>query len=159
MTAYPFCVLLIGSFLIGSVIGACFCTADYRINTDKALITAKCICPECGHTLLLTDQIPVISWLLLKGKCRYCGNPISVRNPLTEGCFMLFYPVCFAIFHNTPWLYLLLWYVFVTAGLILKCHGHIRSLIKGISIMTVFHLAISALYLVLDTAVRYSAGL
>ena len=151
MTAYPFCVLLIGSFLIGSVIGAYFCTADYRINTDKALITAKCICPECGHTLLLTDQIPVISWLLLKGRCRYCGNPISVRYPLTEGSFMLFYPVCFAIFHNTPWLYLLLWYVFVTA--------HIRSLIKGISIMTVFHLAISALYLVLDTAVRYSAGL
>ncbi len=159
MTAYPFCVLLIGSFLIGSVIGAYFCTADYRINTDKALITAKCICPECGHTLLLTDQIPVISWLLLNGKCRYCGNPISVRYPLTEGSFMLFYPVCFAIFHNTPWLYLLLWYVFVTAGLILKCHGHIRSLIKGISIMTVFHLAISALYLVLDAAVRYSAGL
>lgn len=41
-------------------------------------------CPQCGHSIAALDNIPLLSWILLGGKCRGCGTPISVRYPLTE---------------------------------------------------------------------------
>ena len=61
MTTYYFSVLLICTLVFGSIIGAYFTTAEYRIRFDKPLITKDCYCPECGHVLSGLHQIPVIS--------------------------------------------------------------------------------------------------
>ena len=68
MTTYYFSVLLICTLVFGSIIGAYFTTAEYRICFDKPLITKDCYCPECGHVLSGLHQIPVISWIALTGK-------------------------------------------------------------------------------------------
>ena len=82
VTTYYFSVLLICTLVFGSIIGAYFTTAEYRIRFDKPLITKDCYCPECGHVLNGLHQIPVISWIALGGKCHYCGTKIPLRYPL-----------------------------------------------------------------------------
>jgi leader peptidase (prepilin peptidase) / N-methyltransferase len=51
---------------------------------ELSIINGRSMCPECKHTLAAIDLIPVLSWLLLRGKCRYCKNPISIQYPLVE---------------------------------------------------------------------------
>lgn len=48
------------------------------------LVTPRSHCPQCGHTLSALENIPVVSWLFLRGRCRACGTPISGRYPLVE---------------------------------------------------------------------------
>ncbi len=56
----------------------------YRLPRNMNFLTDRSRCPFCGRTLGWRDLIPVVSWLLLKGRCRYCGEKISLRYPLTE---------------------------------------------------------------------------
>ncbi|SON48229.1 prepilin peptidase [Vibrio tapetis] len=58
---------------------------DAKIDTTPlSLSTPRSTCPKCQHQLSISDNIPVISWLFLKGKCRYCETKISVRYPAVE---------------------------------------------------------------------------
>ena len=58
-------------------------------------------CPACGHVLGPGDLIPVVSWLALRGKCRYCGGPIHWRYPVSEGTMALLTALCLARFDLT----------------------------------------------------------
>lgn len=49
-----------------------------------SIAKGRSMCPDCKHPLAAMDLIPVLSWLALKGKCRYCGKPISIQYPLVE---------------------------------------------------------------------------
>lgn len=53
-------------------------------NTAFNLCVPRSHCPHCEHTLAVQDNIPVLSWLWLKGRCRYCSQPIARRYPLVE---------------------------------------------------------------------------
>ncbi|ABI57423.1 prepilin peptidase [Alkalilimnicola ehrlichii MLHE-1] len=53
-------------------------------STPFNLVTPRSHCPQCGHTLSALENIPVVSWLLLRGRCRACGTRISGRYPLVE---------------------------------------------------------------------------
>jgi prepilin signal peptidase PulO-like enzyme (type II secretory pathway) len=53
-------------------------------NKDLSIIKGRSMCPHCKQGLSAMDLIPVASWLALKGKCRYCGKPISVQYPMVE---------------------------------------------------------------------------
>lgn len=57
-----------------------------RVASDKELSISRgrSMCPHCQHTLTWYDLIPVLSWLSVRGKCRYCRKPISVQYPLVE---------------------------------------------------------------------------
>lgn len=52
--------------------------------TKLSVLNGRSMCPTCHHELAAKDLIPVVSWLFLRGKCRYCGRPISVQYPLVE---------------------------------------------------------------------------
>lgn len=67
--------MLIGSFLNVVV---------YRIPAGISIVKPPSACPRCGAEIRARDNIPVVSWLLLRGRCRACGEPISVRYPLVE---------------------------------------------------------------------------
>lgn len=51
-------------------------------------------CPKCGHSISALENIPLVSWLLLRGKCRGCGTPISFRYPLTEAATGVLFAYC-----------------------------------------------------------------
>ncbi len=71
-------------FLIGLFIGSFFNVCIYRIPTEQSIVFPPSHCTSCGHRLKVLDLIPVISYMFLKGKCRYCGSRISVQYPLIE---------------------------------------------------------------------------
>ena len=53
-------------------------------STDYSLLKGRSVCPKCSHQLSARDLVPVLSWLLLRGKCRYCGKPIALHYPAVE---------------------------------------------------------------------------
>jgi prepilin signal peptidase PulO-like enzyme (type II secretory pathway) len=57
---------------------------DAAYIKDLSISRGRSMCPHCRHTLGFFDLIPVVSWLALRGKCRYCGKPVSVQYPLVE---------------------------------------------------------------------------
>ena len=70
--------------ILGLVIGSFFNVCIYRIPNDKSIVFPGSFCPECGKNIAWYDNIPVMSYLLLKGKCRHCNKSISIRYPLVE---------------------------------------------------------------------------
>jgi leader peptidase (prepilin peptidase)/N-methyltransferase len=72
-------------FLTGLAFGSFSNVIIYREESGIGLFAkAHSFCPECQHALAWYDNIPLLSYLLLRGKCRYCGKPISRRYPLVE---------------------------------------------------------------------------
>lgn len=76
-------VLLI-AVLLGLAMGSFAACAADRIASGTSFLRGRSHCDACGHPLGARDLIPVISWLALKGKCRYCGAEIPARCPLAE---------------------------------------------------------------------------
>lgn len=73
-----------GCGLLGLVIGSFLNVVIYRVPRKESLVRPRSRCPGCETQLAERDNVPVISWLLLRGRCRACGEPISVRYPLVE---------------------------------------------------------------------------
>lgn len=71
-------------FVFGLVLGSFLNVVIYRLPRKESLILPASHCPNCQHPLAYKDNIPVFSFILLKGKCRYCKKPISWRYPLVE---------------------------------------------------------------------------
>ena len=71
-------------FCIGSVFGSFFTLAVYRIPLHQDITHERSYCPNCKHKLSFLDMIPILSYIFLKGKCRYCKNKIRIRYLLLE---------------------------------------------------------------------------
>ncbi len=88
-----------------------------RAKANLSITKGRSVCTHCGHILQPIDLIPVLSWVMLKGRCRYCGKPIGWQYPVVElataGLFMLSYLVwpygfeAIGIFQLVVWLVLL----------------------------------------------------
>ena len=70
--------------LFGAVIGSFLNVCIVRLPADQSVVSPPSRCPRCGKPVEWRDNIPVLSWLLLGGKCRGCGEPISMLYPLVE---------------------------------------------------------------------------
>ena len=66
------------------------------------LMVPRSACPKCGHAITALENVPVLSWLALRGRCRGCGNPISVRYPLVETVTAVLTVVAILAFGFTP---------------------------------------------------------
>ncbi|MEO8094350.1 MAG: prepilin peptidase [Pseudolysinimonas sp.] len=69
--------------LLGLAIGSFLNVVVYRVPAGRSL-TPDSACPKCGTAIRRRDNVPVVSWLLLRGRCRGCHEPISARYPLVE---------------------------------------------------------------------------
>lgn len=82
-------------FIIGLCIGSFINVVAYRLPRNMDYIFGRSMCPVCSHMLSFIDLIPILSYILLKGKCRYCHSLISIRYSLIElfsgFIFLLFY--------------------------------------------------------------------
>jgi len=83
------------TFLYGIVIGSFLNVLIHRLPQGKSIIKPGSHCPNCGAPIALYDNIPLISYLILRGKCRNCKSSISYQYPLVEGItgalFVIFY--------------------------------------------------------------------
>jgi leader peptidase (prepilin peptidase) / N-methyltransferase len=70
--------------IIGALIGSFGNVVIYRLPLKKSVVWPGSSCPKCGHKIKPWENIPVLSWLFLRGKCSSCKNPISIRYPLIE---------------------------------------------------------------------------
>jgi leader peptidase (prepilin peptidase)/N-methyltransferase len=70
--------------VVGLMVGSFLNVVIYRVPRKESVVRPRSHCPGCGTQLADRDNIPVVSWLLLRGRCRTCGEPISVRYPLVE---------------------------------------------------------------------------
>lgn len=73
-----------GFYLLGTCVGSFLNVLALRSLQEQSIIWPPSYCPRCKHGLSPFDNIPVISWLLLRGKCRYCSEPIHWQYPVVE---------------------------------------------------------------------------
>jgi leader peptidase (prepilin peptidase)/N-methyltransferase len=78
----PFIALLLG-LLLGSFLNVCI----YRIPVGKSIVRPPSSCPQCGRRIRFYDNLPVVSYVILLGRCRYCRHPIPFHYPLVEALF------------------------------------------------------------------------
>ncbi len=82
-------------FLLGAIIGSFLNVVIHRVPLDQSIVFPNSACPNCKNAIKGYDNIPILSWLILGGKCRNCKNPISARYPavelLTALAFLLVY--------------------------------------------------------------------
>src|SRR5512137_746336 len=70
--------------LFGLVIGSFLNVCIYRIPLGKSIVFPGSACPDCGKPIRPYDNIPVLSYVWLRGKCRACGKPIPIQYPFVE---------------------------------------------------------------------------
>ncbi len=95
-----FCVAV--AAVLGAVCGSFLNCAAWRIVRGEPFVNGRSHCPACGHPLGAAELIPVVSWVIQRGKCKWCGERISARYPLTELCFSLITVLCLLRFDLTP---------------------------------------------------------
>ena len=86
-------------FLFGCVFGSFFAVVGERLPRGENFITGTSHCNSCNHRLHFIDMIPIITYLINKGKCRYCGEKIPVLLPLVEILTGLLFAVSYYSFH------------------------------------------------------------
>jgi leader peptidase (prepilin peptidase) / N-methyltransferase len=95
-TVYAFAIFFLG-LCLGSFLNVCI----YRLPLGLSVVTPRSACPRCKHLIAFYDNVPVLSWLILRGRCRYCKTWISPRylviELLTAGLFV----GCYAYFGLT----------------------------------------------------------
>ncbi|MGB5975475.1 MAG: prepilin peptidase, partial [Nodosilinea sp.] len=89
-------------FVFGAAVGSFLNVVIYRLPAGLSLLHPPSRCPQCHTRLAPRDNVPVLGWLWLKGRCRYCRAPISPRYPLVEA-------FTGALFLATFWLFGLTW--------------------------------------------------
>jgi leader peptidase (prepilin peptidase)/N-methyltransferase len=77
-------LLLVLVALLGLAVGSFLNVVIWRVPRDESVVRPPSACPRCGHAIRARDNVPVVSWLLLRGRCRDCDAPISARYPLVE---------------------------------------------------------------------------
>ena len=86
-----FTFLFLWLIVFGACIGSFLNVLVYRLPRGKSLVHPPSHCPACGCSIRWYDNVPVFGWINLRGKCRDCQSPISIRYPCVEGfCAVLF---------------------------------------------------------------------
>jgi leader peptidase (prepilin peptidase)/N-methyltransferase len=76
--------LLVLAGVLGLAVGSFLNVCIYRLPRRQSLVHPPSRCPRCGRGLSWSDNIPVVSWLALRGRCRQCGEPIAAQYPIVE---------------------------------------------------------------------------
>jgi len=71
-------------FIFGACIGSFLNCLIYRLDSKQSFLKGRSFCPHCKHQLGFFDLIPILSFIIVKGKCRYCKKKISWQYPLVE---------------------------------------------------------------------------
>jgi len=145
MTALLVVIAVVYGLLIGSFLSAW----AWRLAHGESITTGRSHCPHCSAQIRAYDNIPVVSWLLLRGKCRDCGEPISWRYPLGEAVTAALFGAV-AIMDGLSWL-LVPHLLFVSALIVVSQVDLEKKIIPDIVILPVAALGVP-LMIVLGSA-------
>ncbi|MFH1189174.1 MAG: prepilin peptidase, partial [Candidatus Omnitrophota bacterium] len=93
---------IISVFVVGAVIGSFLNVCIHRMPKNKSIVFPSSHCPKCNKSLYWYDNIPVLSYVMLLGRCRFCRERISLRYPLVEMLTALVLTALFIVFGMTP---------------------------------------------------------
>ena len=110
-------MLSIVSIILGAMVGSFLNVCIYRLPKEESIIWPRSHCPTCKKIIRFYDNIPLISYLLLRGRCRHCKGPISFQYPLVEGITAL--SSLFLIIKFGPSLSYLFYFAFVAALIVI----------------------------------------
>ena len=96
---YLFCIFFL---LLGMILGSFYNVVGWRLPKGESIIYPPSHCPNCNHQLKILDLIPVFSFILQKGKCRYCKNKIAWYYPVFEFLCGVIFMLCYLVFGITP---------------------------------------------------------
>jgi leader peptidase (prepilin peptidase)/N-methyltransferase len=88
--------------LFGLTVGSFLNVCSLRWPAEESVVSPPSHCPRCGEGVRWYDNVPVLSWLLLRGRCRWCQEPISIQYPLVELATGLVWAGVFAV-HGPTW--------------------------------------------------------
>jgi leader peptidase (prepilin peptidase) / N-methyltransferase len=91
------------ALLAGLLVGSFLTVVAHRVPRAESVVGPRSRCPECGTQIAAFDNVPVFSWLVLRGRARCCGAGISARYPLTEIAVALLFVAVTAAFWDEPW--------------------------------------------------------
>jgi leader peptidase (prepilin peptidase)/N-methyltransferase len=103
-------------FILGLIIGSFSNVCIYRIPKKESIVFPASHCPNCNSTIKAIDNIPLLSYFILKGKCRKCGEKISIRYPIVEFLTGAIYLLIFLIYGRS---YQTLIYALLSSALII----------------------------------------
>ena len=158
-------MLTVFFFLFGAAIGSFLNVVIYRLPEGKSLVWPGSHCPQCGEKIRWFDNIPILSYIILQGKCRDCGNEISIRYLVVESITAVVY--LYAYLHYGISLELLTFLVFTSllipisfidfstmlipdslsiSGIII---GLLLSMFRGIIVVSCIGAAVGAIYILI----------
>ncbi|MEW6377604.1 MAG: prepilin peptidase [Thermodesulfobacteriota bacterium] len=105
------------SIVLGAIVGSFLNVCIFRLPKEESIITPGSHCPHCKNPIRFYDNIPLVSYLLLMGKCRHCHGTISFQYPLVEGMTAL--SSLFLFIKFGPSLNYLLYFSFVAALIVI----------------------------------------
>jgi len=115
--AVPFHFWSFVFFLLGSIVGSFLNVCIYRLPLGQSVVSPPSHCPHCNYSIPWYLNVPLVTWLYLRGKCKNCGAPISIRYFLVELLSAITFLGCWLAF-GTQSATLALTYAFFLAGLI-----------------------------------------
>ena len=110
-------MLTVISIIFGALVGSFLNVCIFRLPKEESIVWPGSHCPHCKNAIKFYDNIPLISYLLLKGKCRYCKGSISLQYPLVEGITAV--SSLFLIIKFGPSLSYLFYFAFVAALIVI----------------------------------------
>ncbi len=108
-----FKVLDVFALLFGAIIGSFLNVCIYRLPREESIATPGSHCPQCRQPIHFYDNVPILSYLMLRGKCRYCNASISVQYPIVEAITAVS-SLCLFVKFGLSWSYLV-YFGFVAA--------------------------------------------
>lgn len=157
-------VLLV--FILGLAMGSFVNALVWRIYEQYkgkkakkySIIHGKSMCPHCKHKLVAKDLVPVLSWLWLRGKCRYCDKPISWQYPLVElataGLFVFSYLFWHENLQGAEWIQFAIWLVCATGFVALAVYDLKYMILPNRIIFPLIGIAV--LGVIIETAVDFT---
>jgi leader peptidase (prepilin peptidase)/N-methyltransferase len=104
----PDTIFILFVFALGACVGSFLNVVVWRVPRGESIVSPPSRCPRCNTKLAWFDNVPVLGWIMLRGKCRYCSQPISIKYPIVEaivgGLFVLYYVAMF-IYQEGPCVY------------------------------------------------------
>lgn len=129
-------------FIIGICIGSFANVVIFRVPKGESIVFPNSHCTSCGSELKPYDLIPIISYIIIRGKCRYCGERISIKYPITEAIFGLLFLLAYLKYGNGYLLYkyLILISIILIIGLIdlYTTNVYSNTIVIGIMLSLIF---------------------